>query len=562
VRNARLVSHPNVCRVFDIGEVEGQHFLTMEYVDGEDLASLLRRIGRLPPDKALETAHQICAGLAAAHDCGLLHRDLKPANIMLDGRGRVRITDFGLALSFEDAMKRLEAAGAPAYMAPEQIEKGQVSVHSDIYSLGLVLYELFTGSLPYRATGRLEWRRVHQDSSPKAPSLIVKEIDPAIEKAILRCLQKDIGLRPSSARQVEAMLPGGDPLARAIAAGETPSPEMVAAAGVEDVLQPRTAWLLILGTLLALSAVVILAPYGSELGLAPIEKSPEELQIRAKDIARNLGYTNPGVDSGSGFVREIEYSKYLSSREPSTQWYRKLSATGFGPVRFWYRQSPQLLVPLNGDLVDDDYGVKENDPPLDVSGMVTVSLSSQGELLGFRAVPPQIDESSVPSPRVDWHLLFAAAGLDEGRFTVAAPKWVPTLPFDERKEWDNSSAREPSTTIHVAAAAYRGRPVYFDLMGPWTRPIRMESSRISLGEIVSDATRALSVLAVIVVTVIFARHNIRLGRGDRKGAFQLFVFLCSAKFLLWVFWGHFVADLPSEFTMFVRALSESVGFGA
>ena len=77
----------------------GQHFLTMEYIDGEDLASLLRRIGRLPADKALETAHQICAGLAAAHDCGLLHRDLKPANIMLDGRGRVRITDFGLALS-------------------------------------------------------------------------------------------------------------------------------------------------------------------------------------------------------------------------------------------------------------------------------------------------------------------------------------------------------------------------------------------------------------------------------------------------------------------------------
>jgi serine/threonine protein kinase len=102
VRNARQVSHPNVCRVYDIGEVNGQHFLTMEYIDGEDLASLLRRIGRLPADKALETAHQICAGLAAAHDCGLLHRDLKPANIMLDGRGRVRITDFGLALSYDD----------------------------------------------------------------------------------------------------------------------------------------------------------------------------------------------------------------------------------------------------------------------------------------------------------------------------------------------------------------------------------------------------------------------------------------------------------------------------
>src|ERR1051326_6689705 len=98
VRNARQVSHPNVCRVYDIGETEGRHFYTMEYVDGEDLSSLLRRIGRLSPDKGLEIAHQICAGLAAAHEAGLLHRDLKPANIMLDGRGRARLTDFGLAL--------------------------------------------------------------------------------------------------------------------------------------------------------------------------------------------------------------------------------------------------------------------------------------------------------------------------------------------------------------------------------------------------------------------------------------------------------------------------------
>ena len=97
VRNARTVSHPNVCRVYDIGELDGRYFLTMEYIDGEDLASLLRRIGRLPATKALEVARQLCAGLAAAHDRGLLHRDLKPANVMVDGRGQVRITDFGLA---------------------------------------------------------------------------------------------------------------------------------------------------------------------------------------------------------------------------------------------------------------------------------------------------------------------------------------------------------------------------------------------------------------------------------------------------------------------------------
>ncbi|MFL6231121.1 MAG: serine/threonine-protein kinase [Pyrinomonadaceae bacterium] len=97
VRTARQVSHPNVCRVYDIGEIEGQHFLSMEYIRGEELASSLRRFGRLPEGKAVEIARQICAGLAAAHKVGILHRDLKPANVMIDGEGNARITDFGLA---------------------------------------------------------------------------------------------------------------------------------------------------------------------------------------------------------------------------------------------------------------------------------------------------------------------------------------------------------------------------------------------------------------------------------------------------------------------------------
>ena len=117
VRMARQVSHPNVCRVYDIAEVDGQHFLSMEYVDGEDLASLLKRIGRLPPDKALDVARQLCAGLAAAHDRGVLHRDLKPANVMLDGRGRARITDFGLA------------ARRPATSAVGRRPRGHAGVH-------------------------------------------------------------------------------------------------------------------------------------------------------------------------------------------------------------------------------------------------------------------------------------------------------------------------------------------------------------------------------------------------------------------------------------------------
>jgi serine/threonine-protein kinase len=130
VRTARQITHVNICRVYDVGEADGHHFLSMEYVDGEDLATLLHRIGLLPPSKANEVASQLCAGLAAAHDKGVLHRDLKPSNIMLDGDGRVRITDFGLAVRIEDGA--IDFAGTPAYMAPEQFEGGPVSVRADI----------------------------------------------------------------------------------------------------------------------------------------------------------------------------------------------------------------------------------------------------------------------------------------------------------------------------------------------------------------------------------------------------------------------------------------------
>lgn len=151
VRLARQVSHPNVCRVYDIGEIEDAPFLSMEYVDGEDLASLLRRIGRLPADKALDIARRLCAGLSAAHERGVLHRDLKPANIMIDGRGEVLITDFGLAALAGSVAGPEARQGTPAYQAPEQLAGLEATVRSDIYALGLVLYEIFTGRRAFEA---------------------------------------------------------------------------------------------------------------------------------------------------------------------------------------------------------------------------------------------------------------------------------------------------------------------------------------------------------------------------------------------------------------------------
>src|SRR5690242_5211581 len=175
VRISRKVSHPNVCRVYDVGEVEGQTFFTMEYVDGEDLASLLRRIGRLPHDKAIDIARQLCAGLAAAHARGVLHRDLKPANIMLDGRGQAVITDFGLAAFTDQAQGAEIRSGTPAYMAPEQLAGKEVTERSDIYSLGLVLYESFTGRQAFSAESLGELMRSRSAGTVSRPSSFVKD---------------------------------------------------------------------------------------------------------------------------------------------------------------------------------------------------------------------------------------------------------------------------------------------------------------------------------------------------------------------------------------------------
>ena len=203
VRIARQVSHPNICRVYDIGEMEGRHFLTMEYVDGEDLASLLKRISSLHGAKALDIARQLCAGLAAAHDRGVLHRDLKPANVMIDGRGRARITDFGLAGLAEDLAREGGIAGTPGYMAPEQLKGGRVSVQSDIYALGLVLYEIFTGKRAFTASSLAELRQLQESGSVTSLTQLVRDLDPAVERVVLRSLARrgrPPGRRPAGLR--------------------------------------------------------------------------------------------------------------------------------------------------------------------------------------------------------------------------------------------------------------------------------------------------------------------------------------------------------------------------
>lgn len=197
VRLARQVTHPAVCRVFDVGEFGEMIFFSMEFVRGEDLAALLKRTGRLTSERVLEIAHQLCDGLAAAHAEGVLHRDLKPANVLIDQDGRVRITDFGIAVTTSDTEPHA-IIGTPGYMAPEQLAPNSpISERTDVYALGVVLYELVTG-LPHHRFSAEDASRL----SLQAPG-----IDPKLERAILSAIARDPRDRPATALELAAALP-------------------------------------------------------------------------------------------------------------------------------------------------------------------------------------------------------------------------------------------------------------------------------------------------------------------------------------------------------------------
>ena len=554
VRVARQISHRNVCRVYDIGEAGGLHFLSMELIRGEELAATLKRIGRLPADKAVEVARQLCAGLAAAHEAGVLHRDLKPANVMLDERGNVRILDFGLAGLAEEFRGGEIASGTPAYMAPEQLAGKEVTAQSDIYALGLVLYEIFTGKRAFDARTLDELLRLRQsDTTPTSPTSLVKDLDPLVEHVIERCLASNPAERPASALQVAAALPGGDPIAAALAAGETPSPEMVAAAPKEGVLRPAVA-VSLLAALFALTAAMLYLSRDATLyRRVPLEKSPEILRERAREIISQLGYTAPPIDTAFGMGVSQVYPRYLLRNDPSPARWDKLKVGQPSVFEFWYRESPRYLLPLIG------WETQYNDPPRNISGMTSVLLDTRGRLITLNHVPPQLDDTPGQPPATDWHPLFAAAGLDSARFTPTAPQWTPSTYADERAAWEGVYPDQPDIALRVEAAAYRGRPVSFTLLSPWDVPERQVEESLSAKQKGLAAILLGVFFATLIGGVALAVRNLRQGRGDRKGAFRVALYLFVAFMLGWVFSAHHVAGFD-EFSSFMRHLQSSLFF--
>jgi serine/threonine-protein kinase len=512
VRVTRQISHPNVCRVYDLGEAGGHTFLTMEYIDGEDLASLLRRIGRLPSVKALEIARRLCAGLAAAHGKGVLHRDLKPANIMLDGRGQVLITDFGLAIRVEEVSRNEIGSGTPAYMAPEQLAGVEVTERSDIYALGLVLFELFAGAPPHEATGR-ELLMSQRQVPPPALADVSPGVDPALNRVVARCLDPIPANRPPSVLAVAAALPGGDPLAAALAMGETPSPDLVAAAEPSESMRPGVAatWLcaLMITTLTVAwvaGSISLFAPFAADL-------EPAATAQTARDILGKLGYpdrpvwTDWSLEVDGGAITEL-----LRQSPPAVR--RRIAQDP--PLYFWYRGSPNPMISTHPFQPFATYG----NPTPSGPGDIRLKLDYARHLQALTAIPLERTPAEELPPLFEWKRLFDAAGLNPTQFEPASPIWTPPSAFDARAGWLQKNASDP---IRIEAAAWRGRPVFF----------RTELESRSSAPSVPESANAYLIyrIGLLCFVSVLGGYNFRRGRSDLPGAARFGLFMTAAAFV-------------------------------
>jgi hypothetical protein len=539
VRLARRVTHPNVCRVFDFGVAEGETFLTMEYVDGEDLRSLLDRIGRLPPEKFLELAQQLCAGLAAAHTVGVLHRDLKPANVMVDARGAARITDFGLA-TVGTGVDRA-GLGTPGYAAPEQWLEGEASFASDLWSLGLVLHEMATGERV--AVPGAEGDLVAGLSGGPSLSPRLAELDPRIAAVIRHCLAREPGERPRSAAAVAAALPGGDRLQRALEAGETPSPELVAAARGRGMLHRDLVWsLAALGS--ALLAIVAVADRAAPGRAAWSETPPALLVARAGELAERFGHPEPPVDRAWGFQVD------------------SLSGNVDG-LAFWYRQATDWMRPVDLELQGVAMRVEYYDPPPIEPGMILMLLGADGRLSGFKAPPADFGgDTRLPAdlgPPVDpdWQGVLDAAGFTAEAVAVP-PEIVPPFFADQRRAWLQPATGPHPVALRLEVATLGRQVVFADVraaeeeaqvpairFGAWHEPIYAWDTVLWM----------LSALAALVL----ARRNLRAGRSDLVGARRLAFAVLACELARWLLGSDHLPDPDDEVLRLGLAVGQALG---
>lgn len=504
VRLAHRVSHPNVCRVFDLVIEDQLLMLSMEHIDGETLDEILRaRVEPLSWSVRLRIAHEICAGLAAIHDRGLIHRDLKPANVMVDSQGRTVILDLGLAAEAGVVFDR--RSGTNVYMAPEQTEGGEVTYKADLFALGLVLYELFTGKHPYPSTVREDLMEMQERGLPLSGDRD-RTREAALAAQILRCVDENPDERPLSAKEVGEALPG-EPLDHF---RDTSTPVYWLLVEPEGGLGRRAAWTSLAATLLGLVLVALLSQWSQPTQVALSGEPPAELAVRAQQVVTRLGFDGTRSDRRSGFTYEPDLER---------------------PVRFWYRQSPRRITPWRKGSAFHHY----RDPPFSRPGDVGVHLDPQGRIVRLDAVGPGAGRGP-SSEESEPNALLTAAGLDRERLRPTEPVWIPPVFADRRWAWETRGP-EP---VRVEAATLEGRPVTFRLVesGP-IRPRGMESvgdepGREEGGQLAgpgSDIAFSLWFALALVGAAWLARRKLRSNIADRPAAFRLALFVFAVRSL-------------------------------
>ncbi len=548
VRNARQVAHINVCKVFDIGEIDGKHFLSMEFIDGDDLSSLLRRVGRLSSERAIEIARQLCVGLAAIHNEGILHRDFKPANIIIDKNGKARITDFGIAGVEAEIAKDNLRVGTPAYMSPEQIKGKDISAKSDIYALGLVLYEIFTGKQAVEADSIQELLRKQTSQNPTNPSEFVKDIDPLVEKVISQCIEKNPNDRPQSALHVAMALPGGNPLQIALDAGQTPTPEMIAASPKKGALKPKVALACFAFFVVAMLSLVYIQRFYQLTSLIPFEKSPEVLAENAKQMIKSFGYPEKPVDIKYHIIRDdSDFIGWAKKNEPMFIKPERVKTGQPAIVNLLYRQSPQPLRVLDGERV----GV--SDPPMTTPGMITVLTDTTGRLIEFNAVPTNISENKSEQTKADWKKFFDEAGLDINKFEPIESKFTPLFAFDERAAWNGTMADWADIPIQIKAASYNGKPVFFKVVTPWSET---KQAAVTNNNAPILVLATLSFLLIAVIMLVW--YNVKSGRADLNGTAKISLFFLVSLLVISLFRFDHVFTSSQEFNVLVEIIKFSL----
>jgi serine/threonine-protein kinase len=520
VRTARQVTHPNVVRIFDLGVSDGDAYVTMEFVAGDNLASLVRQVGPLPAAKVLQIARQLAAAISAAHEAGVLHRDLKPANVMIDDAGSVRILDFGIASPLDDQRALRRLSGTPGFVAPEILDGQPASEQSDLFGWGLVVFYAATGELPTRSEAKKEL-----DIGER---LRAAEMDEVLTEIVCACLESDPARRPGSARQLVAALANEDLLQATVRAGRMPSPALLTASAS---WQPSTLTLDVLfGSGVALLVLIaLLASRTLFLTRCGLVKSPEALREVAEDTLGRLGYQAPAGPLLTGVTLDTDCLQYVRAHSEVRHIWSRVASGDIPAVFFWFRRGDPRL-PRPELLGSGDFELKRQPLP----GTAIIHLDGRGKLL-FLRVNEQLPIEEQPPKPIDWAKILDQAGLNWPDAREVEVNQVPPIFADEVHQWQVPFPLDTKHSLDVIAAAHQGRLVYFDRVHPWeVSPTTGET--IQRGRQASEffAIRAaLWLLGIGVAAFLAWRHTLH-GHADWRETWSMTAWVLILGSLDWL----------------------------